>query len=570
MDKIKKIVLFLALILPFNANAASLYFSPTSGSYEVGSVFPVSVYLTSSTESMNAASGVVSFPVENLEVVSLSKTNSIFSLWIKEPSFSNTNGTINFEGIILNSGYTGTSGKILTVNMKAKKAGTINMNFSSASILANDGKGTNITSDIGTAQFTLNDQSLTAEKSAETVAKVAPVTKTPSTPEITSSHPDQTKWYNSNNVKLSWSVPSDITRIRTLLNKNPNSTPTYLYDTSFKEKDFNNLDDGVWYFHIQFRNQLGWGDINHFKIQIDTKNPDLFNITLIKGKDGETSQPVISFKTKDALSGIDCYKVTIGDEAPIVLAKEKMDGGEYTLPEQLPGKKILMVQAFDKAGNYSSTAEEITINHLESPRITEYQKELSTEDFLNIKGASKYPQAQINIYFEKEGKELGVKKTTTDALGNFYLAYEGNLKSGIYTIEAEVVNSDGLRSINNQSVDITVKEPENNKNKILLTKIVIGSTFLILVTILCYIYYRLKSSKKRIKKEVDDVEIKIKESLEFLKKNLDNKIKVMLKNKIEKGLTDKEEETIKKLQKSIDYLEKIMDKEIGDIKKEIK
>ena len=64
---------------------------------------------------MNAASGVISFPADKLEVVSLSKTGSVFTLWVQEPSFSNSAGTINFEGIVLNPGFIGAAGKTPTI-----------------------------------------------------------------------------------------------------------------------------------------------------------------------------------------------------------------------------------------------------------------------------------------------------------------------------------------------------------------------------------------------------------------------------------------------------------------------
>ena len=108
-------ILGLFFMLPTSVFAATLNFSPPSGSYNVGNTFSVNVNVDSSDQAMNAASGIVSFPWDKLEVVSISKTGSIFSLWPAEPSFSNSAGTVNFEGIVLNPGYTGPSGKILSI-----------------------------------------------------------------------------------------------------------------------------------------------------------------------------------------------------------------------------------------------------------------------------------------------------------------------------------------------------------------------------------------------------------------------------------------------------------------------
>jgi len=120
-------------ILPVTAQAASLYFSPSSGTHAVGTSFTVSVYVSSADQAMNAASGVISFPSDKLSVESLSKSGSVFSLWVQEPSFSNSAGTINFEGIVLNPGFTGASGKAINITFKTKAAGSTRLGRDSIS-----------------------------------------------------------------------------------------------------------------------------------------------------------------------------------------------------------------------------------------------------------------------------------------------------------------------------------------------------------------------------------------------------------------------------------------------------
>ena len=90
-------VFIFVVISGLAAQAASLYFSPSSGTYQTGRNFTVSIKVSSPT-SMNAASGVISFPTDKLEVLSVSKTGSVFNLWVTEPSFSNigSNGNIRF------------------------------------------------------------------------------------------------------------------------------------------------------------------------------------------------------------------------------------------------------------------------------------------------------------------------------------------------------------------------------------------------------------------------------------------------------------------------------------------
>src|SRR3989344_2914171 len=157
MVEIYKIILlfFLIVFAPFFVNAANLGLSPSTVSRTVGSTFSVSVYVSSADKAMNAASGVISFPTDKLGVVSVSKTNSVMNLWVQEPTFSNTRGTVNFEGIALNPGYTGSQGTIITITFRTKSAGQANIKFSSGSVLANDGVGTNILIGFSNANITI-------------------------------------------------------------------------------------------------------------------------------------------------------------------------------------------------------------------------------------------------------------------------------------------------------------------------------------------------------------------------------------------------------------------------------
>jgi hypothetical protein len=162
--------------LPSVGEAATLRLSPAGGSYNVGQTFSVSALVNSSDQAMNAASGMITFSPDILEVTSVSKGGSIMSLWVKEPSFTNSAGTVSFEGVVLNPGFTGSAGTIVTVTFRAKKEGTVSLRFSSAQVLANDGSGQNILSQSDGATFAI-------ARAAQTTHP-PPRTTTPSVPAV--------------------------------------------------------------------------------------------------------------------------------------------------------------------------------------------------------------------------------------------------------------------------------------------------------------------------------------------------------------------------------------------------
>lgn len=344
---IKKIVFtfFLFLLLPIVAFGATLGLSPASGSYQQGSVLTVNVYANSNGTAFNALSGVVSYPKDLLEVISVSKGQSIISLWVQEPSFSNTAGTVNFEGIVLNPGYNGANGKVLTITFKVKSVGTANLSFSSGSILANDGEGSEIISGKGTAQFTLIPVNVVEDVVTDS-PKVVKEEKENNNliPSITSETHPKDSWSSKKDSVFNFTLTDDVTALRLLADDVPDSIPTNIYTPPITTKDIKDLPEGVSYLHIQYRNKQGWGEVLHYKIQVDTQPPQNF---IIK----ELGSGIFYFVAKDNLSDVSGYEIQI-DGGEVV--KYTDDGTHiYKVPEIVSGNHTLYVKANDMAGNYT-------------------------------------------------------------------------------------------------------------------------------------------------------------------------------------------------------------------------
>lgn len=148
-------LLVLIFAHPGRARAATLYFSPQAAGESAGQSFMVNVDVSSADQAMNAAQGVIEFPADKLEVISLSTANSVVTLWVQQPSFSNRDGVIDFQGVAVNPGFQGSAGEILTIKFRAKAKGSAAVTFASGSVLANDGKGTNILTALKPAVFTV-------------------------------------------------------------------------------------------------------------------------------------------------------------------------------------------------------------------------------------------------------------------------------------------------------------------------------------------------------------------------------------------------------------------------------
>jgi hypothetical protein len=125
-------------------DAATLSFSPGSTSVSTGNIVSVRAIVSTDGKAINSADGTITFPTDLLDVISVNKNSSIFSLWVEDPKFSNYGGTITFDGGVPNPGFTGQSGEVLSIVFKAKKSGNATIVYSDAAVRANDGLGTDV------------------------------------------------------------------------------------------------------------------------------------------------------------------------------------------------------------------------------------------------------------------------------------------------------------------------------------------------------------------------------------------------------------------------------------------
>jgi hypothetical protein len=359
------IAIFFVLIAFFFSKevfAAELHIFPESGTYKVGQIFETSVYVSSTSQSINAVSGTLSFPADRLQVVSLSKIGTIIDFWAQEPSFSNSSGLISIEGVLLEPGFVGSKGLVLKVSFRVTEQGKGKVYFSSSSVLANDGAGTNVLNNVGQALFTLGPS--------------APVSSTPVlvpndvpfAPVIHSStHPDSTKWYPKRVAELDFDIPDNVTAISKKIDQIPTTNPGENSEEVVNVYKSNELSDGVWYFHLRLKNKYGWGDVSHFRIGVDTSKPEYFNIEEIKDTSNKTGKLNLLIKAEDKYSGIEGFQVQI-DATKSFFWKVSPDNLYITEP-LTEGSHIALIKAFDNAGNYSIDSIDFSIDNPRSLKL---------------------------------------------------------------------------------------------------------------------------------------------------------------------------------------------------------
>jgi hypothetical protein len=463
-----------SLFLPLAAFGATLKLTPETGVYSIGGTITARVVVNSQGKPINAAEGSLSYNTKELQVLGISKTGSIFSLWTIEPAFGS--GKISFGGGSP-AGYTGGAGTVMSITFKVLTAGTPKVNFTQGSVLAADGLGTNVLSGMSGATYTVGGSTpaptpttpvappsgATPSVPTTEVPNVTPepeyVTRrnTPNAPKVTSStHADPERWYKETTATLAWEIPSGVTAVRTALDSRSSTVPTVLYEPPIKEKELTALED-IGYFHIQFKNAEGWGAITHFRIAVDTEAPTAFTIAEALHATN-TARNFLKLEATDALSGIERFEISI-DGIPKEVWRDVKKDGLYELPLLKSGTYTITGEAFDFAGNSRSASHTLTIETIPTPTITEYATEQTESSIPVIKGTA-LPNSRVLIAIVPKGSSGDItaseREVRAGSDGTFTFVADGRLTPGAYEITARAILDDGRQSVRSEAYSFAV------------------------------------------------------------------------------------------------------------------
>jgi hypothetical protein len=539
------------------ADAATLRLSPETGVYTAGSTFTASILINTQGKPINAADAELGFNPKEISVVSVNRGSSIFNLWTLEPTFSNSAGTISFGGGSP-AGYTGSNGNILTITFIA--AGTPKVTFKSGSILAADGQGTNVLTSMNGGTYTIQ------AKTEAPPPEYVPPANTPLAPNVTSStHTDEDAWYKETTAKLSWTVPNDVTAVRTLLDESKSTVPTIVYEEPITSREITDLPQGTSYFHIQFKNADGWGRVTHFALNVDSEAPSEFTIS---EESGDTTNPsrTLVFTIKDT-SPITKYTIQI-DGGEVIEYIDTERTGTYKVPTLSPGRHTVVVEAFDSAGNSRVASHSFDVQSFERPVFTEYPDRVNAGVIPALRGTTR-PNARVEVKLMNGDREFDAYTVESNGEGNFTFIPDEPLPIGVYDITAIAFDEHGAMSEPSQTIRMIVEKPGylaigSFMVSLLSVLVPLIALLFILVFGTWYLYHRLRVWRKKVMRETTEAEDKLRTEIDGVLVNLHANVEALKESRKTK-LTRAELTLIEGIENDLRSAQAKIKKEITDI-----
>ncbi|MDP1688536.1 MAG: cohesin domain-containing protein [bacterium] len=339
-------IIFVA-ISSLKVEAATLSLSSPSSNVLVGGTFDVSLILDTKDVPVNIIESELFFPPDKLQLAAPSFGESIIQMWPTPPLFSNEEGRVYLVGGKPSPGINTRKGLILTLTFRVVSAGQGEIRFGKkSSVLANDGAGTDVLRDKSSISFL-----------SSFPPSYGPLISSPT-------HPDQGKWYQNNSPVFIWTRSSLTESYSYKIDHDPKGLPDQVADSSSTTVSYNNIGNGIWYFHLIEKASGVWGGASHYAVKIDNELPDPFTVNATPSKETISQSPVFRFSTSDGFSGLDHYEMKI-----VPLSSGEKEGVEFfrvSSPYQAVnwkvGRYLVVVRAIDNAGNTKD--ESVTVSSI--------------------------------------------------------------------------------------------------------------------------------------------------------------------------------------------------------------
>ncbi len=326
-----------------------LYLQPSSGIFSPEYEQRISVVVESAGEPINAIGLHMSYDPERVSVVDIIDSGAFCDTgFVIEKMIDNEKGEIRFScGTLTPITDTVTVADLVVQPLVNEEYLSVDQGFElvfepDTGVYAYDGLGTNVlrTRISGSYHIVVDSSKLIL---------------------FSQSHPNSTRWYNTNYGRFSWRSDGSSQYWYSLLPEKVTTMPKNATSVGATKAEIAIPSDGVWYFHL-------WSEKNGpdkpvvYKIRSDKTNPQppTVNVSDAVVAPGELIR--IEFSSSDSQSGIEqpYYYVSYNGatffpiQSPFYTSLPRV--GQYTI----------VIRAFDNAGNHSDTSVNVTVKNGES------------------------------------------------------------------------------------------------------------------------------------------------------------------------------------------------------------
>ncbi len=554
------------------AQSASLYLTPTTGTFPIGEQFVVEVRIDTGGSSVGTADAVIAYNPEDLRFESVSDDGSIFSTILVDST--RKSGNIDLSGFTQRgvTPYAGGDGLFARIVFTPLRNVATQLYFTQGSatkplsLTASVADLTNMVTGLRTASYTFIPKQVTTAN-----VVYAEGGETQSTFEITPLPVPQGEWFSSSTVTLSWTLPEGVEEMRSVVSDSQNDIPSKTYATPVTSVTLKDLSQGKHFFLLQFKRKGVWEDVIRHPLSVDYSKPSEISIKETEREDSADPRVTFAIEASDSNSGIERYEMSIdGGEGEVW---EKKDGELYEPKGLTPGEHVLTVIAYDKAGNSTTKDALFIVKSLEAPALINESvpERVLSGDTVTVRGTS-YPNSEVTVFISFNDGEADEKKVKTDERGEFTVTITEGARTGKYTLWFTVTDERGAMSPNSIKRSIDVSQPYImlfGSYAVTYLSVIVPLVALILLLglVLWLAFTWVRGYRKRVRLETNEAYHATKEEFYKLREELTKQIGMLEKANMSRELTREEMRIFNDLSKRLDNMENRIVDEIEDVER---
>lgn len=325
---------------PFTIYNSTMTLAPDSDILDLSSTQSIAIRVDSGGEEINAVLASVHIDPKQAQIDNIVMDNSFCNPeLVFEKSIDRKNGIATVTCGVL-GGFVGRRSVLAELTFHPLQAGPLEVHFvTGTQVLANDGLGTDVLRSVTNGFYSIASHKKDGDESLIL---------------FSSTHPNQSRWYNTSTLRIDWKAPKGAQRFAYTLDHEPDTVPDGTKTTNEHEIAFPYLADGIYYFHLRTLDSKQL--VRHLRVKIDTTPPEppVIHASATVVERGEIVR--FSFGSEDKGSGVQ-KNFYVSIDGGIWLPSQAF----LFVPFQTVGQHRVQVRVFDQAENFRDSSLIITV-----------------------------------------------------------------------------------------------------------------------------------------------------------------------------------------------------------------
>ena len=243
---------------------------------------------------------------------------------------------------------------------------------------------------------------------------------------------------------------------------------------------------------------------------------------------------------------------------------------QYTLGSTSVGDHVILVKAYDKSGNEAKATGSVYIDKADSIVWDSYPKQVNVGKSIEALGHTSIQNTVVSVSVTSPDARVEVFKVPSDNNGNYYFKSSVIETVGEYTLQSQVLGSNGMVIASSNKVSISISKPVivqigSYTTSLLSMLVPLVGLLVVLILIIYYGWHKFFALRGNLNAKLEKTKTRIHKAFTVLSDEATDQLLEFEKTSKDRILTPKEKEAVKRLQDTIAQVDKFLESIVDEI-----